>query len=132
MPMTTPARNVLGGELLSCSFDPLTGFFRDGCCRTDDSDQGRHLMCTRVTADFLAFSMQSGNDLSTPRPEWRFRGLQPGDRWCLCVDRWLEALAAGVAPPVVLEATHEGTLRSVSLETLQAHAWKHPSARGTA
>uniref|UniRef100_UPI00313EEF29 DUF2237 family protein n=1 Tax=Hydrogenophaga sp. OTU3427 TaxID=3043856 RepID=UPI00313EEF29 len=130
--MTTPARNVLGGELLSCSFDPLTGFFRDGCCRTDDSDQGRHLMCTRVTADFLAFSMQSGNDLSTPRPEWRFRGLQPGDRWCLCVDRWLEALAAGVAPPVVLEATHEGTLRSVSLETLQAHAWKHPSARGTA
>jgi len=130
--MTTPARNVLGGELLSCSFDPLTGFFRDGCCRTDDSDQGRHLMCTRVTADFLAYSMQSGNDLSTPRPEWRFRGLQPGDRWCLCVDRWLEALAAGVAPPVVLEATHEGTLRSVSLETLQAHAWKHPSARGTA
>jgi len=78
--MTTPARNVLGGELLSCSFDPRTAFFRDGCCRTDDSDQGRHLICTRVTADFLAFSMQSGNDLSTPRPEWRFRGLQPGDR----------------------------------------------------
>lgn len=125
--MTESARNVLGGELQACSFDPLTGFFRDGCCRTDASDAGRHLVCARVTADFLAFSLQRGNDLSTPRPEWRFRGLQPGDRWCLCINRWREALEAGVAPPVVLEATHERALDTVSLDTLQAHAWQRPT-----
>jgi uncharacterized protein len=126
--MTESARNVLGGELQACSFDPLTGFFRDGCCRTDTSDAGRHLVCARVTADFLAFSLQRGNDLSTPRPEWRFRGLQTGDRWCLCINRWREALEAGVAPPVVLEATHERALDTVSLETLQAHAWQRPTS----
>ena len=117
------ASNVLGGPLLACSFDPLTGFFRDGCCRTDASDHGTHVVCARVTADFLACSASRGNDLSTPRPEWRFAGLRPGDRWCLCVRRWLEALEAGVAPPVVLEATHASTLDHVPLDVLKAHAW---------
>lgn len=117
-----PDRNVLGGELLACSYDPLTGFFRDGCCSTGPQDAGSHTVCARVTADFLAFSMARGNDLSTPRPEWRFRGLQPGDRWCLCASRWREAWEAGVAPPVVLAATHEGALRLVPLEALLEHA----------
>ncbi|TNF58419.1 MAG: DUF2237 domain-containing protein [Burkholderiales bacterium] len=116
--------NVLGAELQACSYDPLTGFFRDGCCRTDASDQGTHVVCARVTADFLAFSLSRGNDLVTPRPEWRFAGLRPGDRWCLCVNRWLEALEAGVAPPVVLEATHAATLGHVDIEVLRAHAWR--------
>lgn len=117
------ASNVLGGPLQACSYDPLTGFFRDGCCRTDASDHGTHVVCARVTADFLAFSISRGNDLSTPRPEWRFAGLKPGDRWCLCVQRWLEALEAGFAPPVVLEATHAAALEHVSLDVLKAHAW---------
>lgn len=117
------ASNVLGGPLQACSYDPLTGFFRDGCCRTDASDHGTHVVCARVTADFLAFSTSRGNDLSTPRPEWRFAGLKPGDRWCLCVQRWLEALEAGFAPPVVLEATHAAALEHVSLDVLKAHAW---------
>lgn len=121
--------NVLGGDLQSCSYDPLTGFFRDGCCRTDASDHGTHVVCARVTADFLAFSVAQGNDLVTPRPEWRFAGLQPGDRWCLCVNRWLEALEAGVAPPVVLEATHSSALQKVPLEVLRQHAW--PGRRGS-
>lgn len=117
------ASNVLGGPLQACSYDPLTGFFRDGCCRTDASDHGTHVVCARVTADFLAFSISRGNDLSTPRPEWRFAGLKPGDRWCLCVQRWLGALEAGFAPPVVLEATHAAALEHVSLDVLKAHAW---------
>lgn len=116
------ALNVLGTELLPCSYDPLTGFYRDGCCNTGLDDPGRHLVCVKVTAEFLAFSASRGNDLSTPRPEYRFRGLKPGDRWCLCVLRWKEAHAAGVAPTVVLEATHEQALDHVSLADLNSHA----------
>ena len=118
------AHNVLGGELQACSFDPLTGFYRDGCCHTGAEDTGAHVVCARVTREFLAFSKEQGNDLSTPRPQWRFAGLKPGDRWCLCVSRWREALEAGVAPPVVLEATHENTLMHLPLELLQQHAWR--------
>jgi uncharacterized protein len=117
------ARNVLGTPLRACSYDPLTGYFRDGCCHTREDDTGSHVICARVTADFLAFSRARGNDLSTPRPEWRFAGLQPGDRWCLCALRWKEALAAGCAPPVVLESCHERALDVVALDDLKAHAW---------
>lgn len=114
--------NVLGTELQACSFDPLTGFFRDGCCRTDEHDRGSHVVCARVTAEFLAFSRERGNDLVTPRPEFRFAGLRPGDRWCLCALRWKEALEAGVAPPMHLEATHARALELLDLADLQAHA----------
>lgn len=114
--------NVLGTELVACSFDPLTGFFRDGCCHTDEQDHGTHVVCARMTADFLAYSRSRGNDLVTARPEYRFAGLRPGDRWCLCALRWKEALAAGVAPPVHLEATHAKALEIVTLAQLQAHA----------
>ena len=117
------ALNVLGTELVPCSYDPLTGYFRDGCCNTDDGDAGAHVVCTRVTAEFLVFSKQRGNDLSAARPEVRFRGLQPGDRWCLCATRWKEAQRAGKAPPVVLESTHERALDYVALETLQSFAF---------
>lgn len=116
------ALNVLGGPLAPCSVDPLTGFFRDGCCNTGYEDTGIHTVCTRVTARFLAFSRQRGNDLSTPVPELGFPGLKPGDQWCLCAGRWKEALDAGVAPPVVLAATHEETLAIVRLEDLKRHA----------
>jgi uncharacterized protein (DUF2237 family) len=114
--------NVLGTELVPCSYAPLTGFFRDGCCNTRADDTGLHLLCAKVTAEFLEFSAKRGNDLTTPQPAYRFAGLKPGDRWCLCVARWREALDAGVAPPVVLESTHQNTVLHVSLETLQAHA----------
>lgn len=120
--MINEARNVLGGQLLACSYAPLTGFYRTGCCESGPDDVGRHLVCVRVTAEFLAFSRQVGNDLSTPRPEYRFAGLKPGDRWCLCAMRWKEALEAGFAPPVVLEATNELTLRLIDLGTLKANA----------
>lgn len=116
------SRNVLGGPLLACSYAPLTGFYRTGCCETGPDDLGRHVVCVRVTQAFLDFSRSVGNDLSTPRPEYRFAGLKPGDRWCLCALRWKEALDAGLAPPVVLEATHEATLRIVDLDTLKANA----------
>ena len=119
--------NVLGTPLLPCSYDPLTGYFRDGCCETDVSDTGSHLVCARVTQEFLDFSLSRGNDLVTPRPQWRFAGLKPGDRWCLCVNRWKEALHAGLAPPVVLECTHHNATRVVSLEILQANAFKAAS-----
>ncbi|MBS4038926.1 MAG: DUF2237 domain-containing protein [Hydrogenophaga sp.] len=122
--MDHDALNVLGEPLQACSFDPLTGFYRDGCCHTGPDDVGTHVVCARVTAEFLAFSQAVGNDLSTPRPEWRFAGLKPGDRWCLCVRRWKEALTAGVAPPVILEATHASTLQFVDLDTLRQHAWR--------
>lgn len=115
-------KNVLGGELMACSYAPLTGYLRDGCCNTREDDTGTHVICARVTADFLAFSLARGNDLVTPRPEWRFPGLKPGDRWCLCASRWAEALAAGVAPPVELAATHEKALAHVNLDDLKAHA----------
>ena len=124
-------RNVLGGELLACSFDPVTGFFRDGCCHTGPADLGSHTVCARVTDAFLQFSVARGNDLVSPRPEYRFRGLKAGDRWCVCAARWLEAYEAGVAPPVVLEATHEAALRIVPLEALVSHAWgRRPAASG--
>ena len=116
------ALNVLGGPLVACSFDPLTGFFRDGCCHTDENDGGTHVVCARLTTEFLAYSLARGNDLVTPRPEYRFAGLKPGDRWCLCALRWKEAFAAGVAPPVHLEATHAKALEVVSLAQLRLHA----------
>ena len=113
------AKNVLGTELAPCSYDPLTGYFRDGCCNTDASDHGSHLICVRVTAEFLHFSKAAGNDLVTPLPQHRFTGLEPGDRWCLCALRWREALEAGVAPPVVLEATHANALQFVTMAQLE-------------
>jgi uncharacterized protein len=116
------ALNVLGTDLKPCSYDPLTGYFRDGCCNTRADDVGTHVICAKVTAEFLEFSVAGGNDLVTARPEYRFRGLKPGDRWCLCATRWREALLAGVAPPVVLECTHEKALQYVSLDSLRAHA----------
>lgn len=114
------AKNVLGGPLQSCSTDPLTGFYRDGCCNTGPDDLGVHSVCVVMTKEFLAFSRSRGNDLSTPAPG--FPGLKPGDRWCLCAARWQEAFESGMAPKVVLEATHEATLKFVSLEDLEAHA----------
>lgn len=116
------AQNLLGGQLQTCGTSPMTGFYRDGCCETGTEDVGVHTVCARVTAEFLDFSRTRGNDLSTPRPEWGFPGLQPGDRWCLCADRWVEALEAGVAPPVVLEATHARTVEWASLHDLHRHA----------
>ena len=118
------AKNVLGTNLETCSLEPLTGFYRDGCCNTGMEDQGLHLVCTQVTEAFLEFSAAQGNDLSTPMPMMGFDGLKPGDRWCLCVLRWKEALQAGMAPPVVVEATHMSALEFVELEDLQAHAVK--------
>lgn len=116
------ANNVLGGELQPCSFDPLTGFYRNGCCDTGAEDQGVHTVCVVMTDEFLAFSASVGNDLSTPRPEFGFAGLKAGDRWCLCASRWTEALEAGAAPQVVLEATHARTLEWADLADLEAHA----------
>lgn len=124
-----PALNVLGEPLVPCSYDPLTGFYRDGCCHTDEHDHGTHVVCARVTQEFLDFSRARGNDLVTPRPEYRFRGLQPGDRWCLCVSRWKEALDAGVAPPVVLASTQAKALEVVTLQELRAHEWQAPAGR---
>lgn len=121
--MTDVARNVLGTQLVPCSYDPLTGYFRDGCCHTDMHDLGSHVVCAIVTDEFLEFSRSRGNDLSTPRPEYRFAGLEDGDRWCLCALRWKEALAAGVAPAVVLECTHARALEFVTLEQLQEYAF---------
>lgn len=115
-------RNVLGGPLGTCSERPLTGFFRDGCCNTSDEDIGRHTVCVVLTTEFLEFSKAAGNDLSTPRPEFDFPGLQPGDRWCLCAARWRQAWEAGAAPRVVLNATNEATLDLVLLEALKAFA----------
>ena len=123
------ARNVLGTQLVPCSYDPLTGWWRDGCCHTDENDHGSHVICARMTMEFLNFSMERGNDLITARPASRFRGLKPGDRWCLCALRWKEAMEEGYAPPVVLESTHERALELVPLETLQTHAWKADSAQ---
>jgi uncharacterized protein (DUF2237 family) len=116
--------NVLGGDLEPCSLDPVTGFFRDGYCRTEGRDPGFHAVCAVMTEEFLAFSRSVGNDLSTPRPEWMFPGLVPGDRWCVVAARWQEALEAGVAPPVVLEATHASALEFVALSDLEAHAYE--------
>lgn len=115
-------RNVLNTPLQTCSVDPMTGFYRTGCCDTGAGDAGVHVVCAEMTAEFLAFSAERGNDLSTPFPQFGFPGLQPGDRWCLCAERWQEALEAGVAPPVFLEGTHISALEFVSLDDLKAHA----------
>ncbi len=116
------AHNVLGFELQDCSRNPLTGFYRDGCCHTGREDRGVHVVCVRVTAAFLEYSRSVGNDLSTPRPTLGFPGLQPGDQWCLCAARWAQAFRAGAAPPVVLEATHMSALEYADLRDLRAHA----------
>ena len=117
-----PDINVVGGTLLECSADPLTGFYRDGCCGTGPEDAGSHTVAAVLTEEFLAFSRQAGNDLSTPRPELGFPGLDPGERWCVCAARWLEAHRAGVAPPVVLAATHQRALDVIPIELLLEHA----------
>jgi uncharacterized protein (DUF2237 family) len=114
-------RNVFGGELAPCGHDPATGYLRDGRCRDVDGDVGEHTLCAVVTGEFLEYSRERGNDLITPRPEFDFPGLAPGDRWCLCVGRWVEAADAGVAPPVVLEATDESVLRAIDADRLKEH-----------
>ena len=114
--------NVLGGDLEPCSFDPVTGFYRDGYCRTGSADAGVHVVCAVMTEEFLDFTRSRGNDLVTPQPQWMFPGLAPGDRWCVVAERWNEAVEAGVAPPVVLEATHASALEFVSMTDLEAHA----------
>lgn len=120
--MTAAALNVLGGPLETCSLRPRTGYTRSGACETSENDLGSHTVCAEVTAAFLEFSRSRGNDLVTPRPEWDFPGHKPGDRWCLCAARWLETQRAGVAPPVVLRATHARALATVPLDLLKAHA----------
>ncbi|MFQ3679163.1 MAG: DUF2237 domain-containing protein [Pseudanabaenaceae cyanobacterium] len=116
------SRNVLGTPLQTCSLAPRTGFYRNGCCDTGAGDMGVHVVCAQVTAEFLAFTKAQGNDLSTPQPVYDFPGLQPGDRWCLCAARWYEAHQAGVAPPVVLTATHAAALEYIPLDTLRQYA----------
>lgn len=116
------ARNVLGGPLAVCSRDPLTGWFRDGCCHTDGHDRGMHVVCAEMTEEFLAHQARIGNDLVTPRPEYGFAGLQPGDKWCVCLTRWKQALDDGAPAPIILAATHEEALAVVPLEILKAHA----------
>jgi len=118
------AKNVLGGELDTCSSAPLTGFYRDGCCNTGPEDIGRHTVCAIVTPEFLAFSQERGNDLVTPVPQYGFPGLKPGDRWCLCLARWLEAHEAGKAPWIVLRATHESVREHVPMEILNRYAYE--------
>lgn len=122
LPIASTATNVLGSPLVPCSTQPLTGFYRNGCCETGPYDHGLHVVCAGMTQAFLDYTRAQGNDLSTPVPAYHFPGLQPGDRWCLCAARWQEALEAGVAPPVVLASTHAAALRVVRLEDLQAHA----------
>jgi uncharacterized protein (DUF2237 family) len=120
--MTFDDRNVLGGKLAPCSVSPRTGFYRDGCCNTGSEDVGMHVVCARMTREFLDFEREAGNDLVTPVPEVGFPGLKPGDQWCVCAARWREAFEAGVAPPVVLQATHEETLAVIPLADLRRHA----------
>ena len=116
------ARNVLGGPLEICSLDPLTGWFRNGCCETEGLDRGMHIVCARVTQAFLEHQLKDGNDLMTPRPQFGFAGLKPGDKWCVCLTRWKDACDAGVAPPLDLNATHEEALAVVPLDILRAHS----------
>ena len=116
------AKNVLGDDLLPCSYDPVTGWYRDGCCHTDTMDAGSHVICARMTVEFLNFQFERGNDLITPRPEMRFRGLKPGDRWCVCALRWREAYLDGCAPPVVLECTHVRAVDFVPMDWLREKA----------
>ncbi|MEM1123636.1 MAG: DUF2237 domain-containing protein, partial [Bacteroidota bacterium] len=117
--VATKSKNVLGTELKACCYDPLTGFYRDGFCQTGPTDYGTHVVCARMTEEFLTYTKSRGNDLSTPVPAYNFPGLKPGDQWCLCVSRWKEAMLAGFAPSVVLESTHEKALRVVTLEELR-------------
>jgi uncharacterized protein (DUF2237 family) len=124
---TVTERNVLGGVLEECGTDPVTGFYRDGCCSTGPEDLGSHTVCAVVTAEFLRHQQEVGNDLSTPRPEYQFPGLRPGDRWCVVAVRWLQAYEAGVAAPVVLASTHERALDVVPLEFLTEHAVDVPA-----
>jgi uncharacterized protein (DUF2237 family) len=126
----TDERNVLGGALEPCGTDPMTGFFRDGCCRTGPEDLGSHTVCAVVTAEFLRHQRQVGNDLTTPIPEYRFPGLRPGDRWCVVAVRWLQSYRAGVAAPVVLAATHRRALDVVPIEALREHAVDVPADPG--
>ncbi len=121
-----PARNVYNEPLSPCSFEPVTGFFRDGCCRTSDEDAGTHVVCTIMTAEFLEFSASRGNNLSTPILAYGFPGLQAGDQWCLCVQRWVEAFTAGMAPLVVLESTSFHALDTVSLDILELYDHRRP------
>lgn len=116
-----PSKNVLGSDLQSCCFEPKTGFYRDGFCKTGEEDYGTHVVCSIMTKEFLEFTKLQGNDLSTPMPQWSFAGLKPGDKWCLCAMRWVQAEKAGKAPKVVLEATHEKALEYTSLEKLKSH-----------
>ena len=118
------ALNVLGEPIVPCSFEPLTGFFRDGCCKTDEQDLGSHLVCAIMTKEFLVFSLERGNDLMTPRPEWQFPGLVAGDQWCLCLNRWKEALDAQCATMIQLESTNIKTLEQIDLDTLKQYAAK--------
>ncbi len=115
------AKNVLGTELKSCCNDPLTGYFRDGYCRTDETDSGTHVLCAIMTQEFLNYSASRGNDLITPRPQWNFPGLKPGDKWCLCVSRWLEAVDADKAPKILMSCSHERALEYTSLELLKKY-----------
>ncbi len=117
-----PDINVLGEALVPCGLDPVTGFYRDGCCATGSDDMGRHVVCAEVTLEFLEYSKERGNDLMTPQPAFGFPGLKPGDKWCLCADRWQEAHEAGVAPPVFLQSTHRKTLDHVDIADLKARA----------
>jgi uncharacterized protein (DUF2237 family) len=125
-----PELNVLGAELQQCGLDPLTGFYRDGCCSSGPEDVGSHTVCAVVTREFLEHQMTVGNDLSTPRPEWQFPGLQPGDRWCVVAVRWLQAYQDGVAAPVVLASTHERALDVIPLRLLREHAVDVPEDPG--
>jgi len=120
------ANNVFGQPLIECSVEPITGFYRDGCCNSDEEDAGVHSVCVVLTDAFLAYTKSVGNDLSTPHPEYMFPGLKAGDKWCLCASRWMQAYAAGKAPMVVLEATHERTLDFIDLKELVKYAWINP------
>lgn len=122
--MNEDSKNVFGEKIIVCSEDPLTGFYRSGCCDSGPEDRGRHLVCAIMTEQFLEYSKSVGNDLSTPLPQYNFPGLNPGDRWCLCALRWKEAFEAGKAPKVVLEATNEGVLEFVTMDELLEYAWK--------
>ena len=122
------AKNVLGGPLESCSTEPMTGFYRDGCCNTGAGDLGSHTVCAQMTEAFLSYTKAQGNDLSTPMPMYSFPGLKPGDRWCVCAARWQQAYDDGVAPPVALAATHETALQVIPLKILQACALDQEAA----
>ena len=123
-PSTEKAKNVLGTELQACCYDPMTGWFRDGSCNTAANDIGTHVVCAEMTNEFLNFSAQCGNDLKTPMPAYNFPGLKPGDKWCLCVSRWKEAMEKGLAPPVILNGTHQKALETVTIEDLKKHELK--------